>query len=78
MAKFTQAMQAGLIVTMIAGIAGLTGCGESEVVTAPPPPVLLTVGGSVSGLSGSGLLLQLNGRTIWPSTPAANSNSPKP
>ena len=58
MAKFTQAMQAGLIVTMIAGIAG---CGESEVVTAPPPPVPLTVGGSVSGLAGSGLLLQLNG-----------------
>jgi hypothetical protein len=61
MAKFTQTVHAGLIV---AAIAGLAGCSEGEVVTTPPPPPPATnfpVGGSVSGLAGSGLVLQLNG-----------------
>ena len=63
MAKFTQTVRAVWIVAMIAGLAG---CGESEQAKpvtkpAPPPPVPHTVGGSVSGLPGSGLILQLNG-----------------
>jgi hypothetical protein len=55
MAKFTQTVRAVLMVTVIAGLAG---CDKSE---KAPPAASLTVGGSVSGLSGSGLLLQLNG-----------------
>jgi hypothetical protein len=60
MAKIIQMLGAVLIGTTIAGLAG---CDKSE--KAPPapvaPPPALTVGGSVSGLSGSGLVLQLNG-----------------
>jgi hypothetical protein len=60
MAKFTQTVRAVLMVAMIAGLAG---CDKSE--KAPPaatlPAATLTVGGSVSGLSGGGLVLQLNG-----------------
>src|ERR1019366_7575773 len=60
MAKFTQTVSAVLMGAMIAGVAG---CDKSE--KAPPAAPLaaatLTVGGLVSGLSGSGLVLQLNG-----------------
>ncbi len=57
MAKIIQTVSAAL---MVSTIVGLLGCGENA--KAPPPPVTaLTVGGSVSGLAGSGLLLQLNG-----------------
>ena len=59
MAKFSQAVRAVLIATMIAG---LSGCGEDKKATPPPAaPIPLTVGGSVSGLAGGGLVLQLNG-----------------
>lgn len=60
MAKFTETVRTGLIVAMIAGLAA---CGESEKKAAPaaPPPVPLTVGGSITGLSAGGLVLQLNG-----------------
>lgn len=63
MGKFTQVLGTGLL--MAAMIAGLVGCSDNE--KAPPPaakptpPAPLTVGGSASGLSGSGLILQLNG-----------------
>lgn len=68
MAKFTQ-MAHGL--WMVAVIAGLAGCGESEQAKpapkpAPPPPMPHTVGGSVTGLPGSGLILQLNGANDLP------------
>jgi len=62
MAKFTQTRYAGLIIIMVAGLAG---CDEATTVTAPPPPpppTSFSVGGSVSGLAGSGLVLQLNGQ----------------
>jgi hypothetical protein len=64
MAKFTQTISAVLMVTLIAVLAG---CDKSEkapapsVAPAPAAPVKLTVGGSVSGFSGNGLILQLNG-----------------
>lgn len=60
MEKFTQAMRAVLAVSLIAG---LSGCGEEEKKTTPPPPppAPLTVGGSVSGLAGGEVVLQLNG-----------------
>lgn len=61
MAKFMQAMQG---VLMGAAMAGLAGCNESAKAPAPAPaapPVPITVGGTVSGLPGSGLVLQLNG-----------------
>ena len=58
MAKFTMAVSSVLMATMIAGLAG---CGENETpkpATPPAPPV--TVGGTVSGLAGGTLVLQLN------------------
>ena len=63
MAKHMQTVRA---VWIAAAIAGLAGCGESEPAKpvanpTPPPPVQRTVGGTVSGLAGSGLILQLNG-----------------
>jgi hypothetical protein len=67
MAKLTDTVHAILLMGTI--IAGLAGCSESEKVApvaktpAPTPPSAapLTVGGSATGLSGSGLILQLNG-----------------
>jgi len=60
MTKFAQAMPVVLMAIMGAG---LSGCGEEQ--KAPPPPpapaVALTVGGSVSGLTGGEVVLQLNG-----------------
>jgi hypothetical protein len=60
MTKFTQTVHA---LWIGAAIAALVGCGEGEKAPPPPaaPPVPTTVGGSVSGLPGSGLVLQLNG-----------------
>lgn len=59
MAKFTLAVRTVLMATMITG---LSGCGEKEKVTPPPPPAPpLTVGGTVSGLAGGEVVLQLNG-----------------
>ncbi len=79
MAKFTQTVRAVLTVTMIAGLAA---CDESEKapppVTTPPPPTAFTVGGSVSGLSGSGLVLQLNGAADLPVSANGNFHFPKP
>jgi len=50
-----------------AAIFGISGCGESETITPAPkkpiaaPVAQFAVGGSVTGLAGSGLMLQLNG-----------------
>lgn len=77
MAKFTRTVRTALIVTMISG---LTACGEAEVAPPPPPPppTNFNVGGSVSGLSGSGLVLQLNGATDLPISANGNFHFPKP
>jgi hypothetical protein len=52
-------------VMLVSSVAMLTGCDYFEKAPPPPPapapPAVLTVGGSVSGLPGSGLVLQLNG-----------------
>jgi hypothetical protein len=60
MAKFTMAVSSVLMATMIAGLAG---CGEQETPKPPatPPAPPITVGGSVSGLAGGEVVLQLNG-----------------
>ncbi len=59
MAKFTLTVSAVLIA---ATIVGLSGCGEESKPKPPaPPPAPLTVGGSVTGLASSTLILQLNG-----------------
>lgn len=59
MAMFTQAARAVLMATMITG---LTGCGEKAPPPPPPAPAIpLTVGGTVSGLVGGELVLQING-----------------
>jgi hypothetical protein len=57
-------MQTVCTVLMGAMIAGLAGCDNSEKTPPPPPPpkpTAFSIGGSVSGLPGSGLVLQLNG-----------------
>ena len=41
--------------------AALVGCGGGGTQGSNPPPVTYTVGGTMSGLSGSGLVLQNNG-----------------
>ncbi len=78
MAKLTGTAQA---VWMVAMIAVLAGCGESEQAKpAPkpaPPPVPHIVGGSVSGLPGSGLVLQLNGANDMPVSANGKFNFPK-
>ncbi len=51
----------GVSVCLFAGLAwlGVAGCGTTGGAT--PPPQTFTIGGTVSGLSGSGLVLQNNG-----------------
>ncbi len=58
MARFTQAVRNA---SMAAMIAGLAACSEEAPPPPPPPPPLPTVGGSVSGLAGGAVVLQLNG-----------------
>jgi predicted small lipoprotein YifL len=59
MMKFTQALSVVLTATMVAGLAG---CGEKEKAAPPPAPAVpLTVGGTVSGLAGGEVVLQING-----------------
>jgi hypothetical protein len=60
MTKFTLTQRAAL---MIALSAGLFGCGEGEkpAPPPPPPPAPLTVGGTISGLAGGEVVLQING-----------------
>ncbi|MDH4215884.1 MAG: hypothetical protein OEV23_03175 [Gallionella sp.] len=62
-------------------IGGMAACGENEVVhppSPPPPPTVFNIGGAVSGLSGSGLVLQLNGASDLPVSANGNFNFPKP
>jgi hypothetical protein len=64
MTKFIQTVRGVLLIVPV--ITGLAGCDSGEKEKAPPAPAVkaappLTVGGSTSGLSGSGLVLQLNG-----------------
>jgi len=61
MAKIIQMLCAVLIGTAIAGLAGCDKSEKAPPAPIAPPPPALTVGGSVSGLPGSGLVLQLNG-----------------
>lgn len=60
MAKIIQMVSAVLMGVIIAGLAG---CDNSGKAPPPPPskPTTFAIGGSVSGLPGSGLILQLNG-----------------
>ena len=77
MAKFTPTVRTALIVTMIGGLAA---CGEKEVAPPPPPPAPTNfpVGGTVSGLLGSGLVLQLNGAEDLPVSANGNFRFPRP
>ena len=80
MGKFTQTVRA---VCVAAVITGLAACGESEKEQPvakpppPPPPVPHNVGGSVSGLPGSGLILQLNGANDLEISANGKFNFPK-
>lgn len=76
MAKFTQAVRAALIVTITGGLAACSE--EAPPPPPPPPPTNFTVGGSASGLSGSGLVLLLNGSIELPVSANGNFRFPKP
>jgi hypothetical protein len=64
-----------------ATIAGMTGCDYFEKAPPPPPPpkpTVFAVGGSVSGLPGSGLVLQLNGANDLAVSANGRFSFPKP
>ena len=61
MGKFIQALSAAWLLTLMAELAGCDDTEKKPPAAAAVPIVPLTVGGSVTGLSGSGLILQLNG-----------------
>lgn len=76
MAKFTKVVRT---VWMVSAIGALTAC-EPEVAPPPPPPpapAAFQIGGSVSGLGGSGLVLQLNGAADLPISASGNFRFPK-
>ncbi|MDH4233527.1 MAG: hypothetical protein OEV15_00115 [Gallionella sp.] len=79
MAKITRKVRS---VLMVALVAGLSACGEEEKAPqpapTPPPPTTFAVGGTVSGLSGSGLVLQLNGADELAVSADGNFRFPKP
>jgi len=79
MEKHTPTSRAAL---MMALITGLAACEEAQIVTPPPPapPPISTfkVGGSVSGLPGNGLVLQLNGADELPVGTNGQFVFPKP
>ncbi len=76
MTRFTQTVAAAWIGIMIGGLAG---CGDNQ--NAPPPraaPVIpLTIGGTVTGLSGNGLVIQLNGANDQPISANGRFKFPK-
>ena len=72
-------MQTVYVALMGGVIAGLAGCNESEKAPAPAAPAVpLTVGGSVSGLLGKGLMLQLNGANDLKVNANGHFSFPKP
>ena len=63
-----------------AALAALTACGgggsgPASTVT-PPPPATYTVGGTVTGLTGSGLVLQTNAGDVAPVSDQVNGDAP--
>jgi hypothetical protein len=73
-------MQMVCAVSIGAMIAVLAGCDNSEKAAPPPPPkpTSFAIGGSVSGLPGSGLVLQLNGANDLPVSTNGRFSFPKP
>jgi len=54
-------LQSCFVAFVLLGTLVFTGCGGGTGTITTPPPPTYTVGGSVSGLSGTGLVLQNNG-----------------
>ena len=79
MAKIIRMVCAVSMGTMIAGLAG---CDYFEKAPPPPPPppkpTTFAIGGSVSGLPGSGLVLQLNGGNDISINSNGNFKFPRP
>lgn len=78
MEMFTLAVRTVLIAVTIAG---LSGCGEEEKKASPPPvpaAAPLTVGGSVTGLAGGEVVLQLNGADDLTAKADGKFKFPKP
>jgi len=67
---------------MVILVAVMSACEDAEIVPppppAPPPVTTFKVGGSVSGLQGSGLVLQLNGADELPVSTNGQFLFPKP
>ena len=54
-----KSMKIRLAAAVLIALAQLAGCGGGG--SSPPPPPTYTIGGAIAGLTGSGLVLQLNG-----------------
>jgi subtilisin-like proprotein convertase family protein/subtilisin family serine protease len=65
-------MRFGLKVAALAAVCCIAGCGGGGGSSTPPPPTY-TVGGTISGLTGSGLVLQINGAGNFSVAPNATS-----
>lgn len=61
MPKLNHAMHSILIAASILGLAACDKKEEAKAPPPPPPPAPLTVGGSIAGLAGGEVVLQLNG-----------------
>lgn len=79
MAKLTRSVRVFLVVSTVAGLAGCMEAEEAPPPAAKPPaPTTFSVGGSITGLSGGGLVLQLNGATDLAVNTSGNFRFPKP
>ena len=68
-----------LALSALIGILFVIGCAGGGTQGSNPPPVTYTIGGTVSGLSGTGLVLQNNGgNNLSVSANATASRSPRP
>jgi subtilisin family serine protease len=56
-----KSMKIRLAAAVLIALAQLAGCGGGGGGSSPPPPPTYTIGGAIAGLTGSGLVLQLNG-----------------
>src|SRR5229473_1291662 len=54
-------MKIRLAAVVLIALAQLAGCGGGGGGSSTPPPPTYTIGGAIAGLTGSGLVLQLNG-----------------
>src|SRR5947207_4352663 len=66
-------MKNRLAAVVLIGLAQLAGCGGGGGGNNTPPVPTYTIGGAIAGLTGSGLVLQLNGGSNLPVSPNATA-----